>query len=128
MFIKYEHITIERLIDVRTVKEFNIASLASYNIPIINEKEYAILKKCYPIAFIIIGIGILKRRKIIRSELMEISQQRKIPLIIACSRGRLRSPMVYLYCRFLGIKCKVLLSGIKPLLRDSDRERLTEYL
>lgn len=128
MFIRYENITIEKLIDVRTVKEFNIASLAKYNIPIINEKEYAILKKCYPIAFIIIGIGLLKRRKIIKDQLMKISVQRRIPLVIACSRGRLRSPMLYLYCRLLGVKCKVLSKGIKPLLRGSDRAKLTDFL
>lgn len=117
MFIKYHKIKDERVIDVRTITEFKTNSLFSYNIPIINESEHKLIKKFYPMAFYIIIKSLLKNKSYIRYELLRISSNGDLPLVIGCSRGRLRSPVVCIYAIILGIKCKVLYKGIKPLVK-----------
>ena len=55
------------------------------------------------------------KRNEIRNELIKLYSQNPY-IIIACSRGRLRSPIIYIYAKIIGIKkCKILLGGIKPL-------------
>lgn len=113
MFIAFKDITTEKTVDVRTECEFKKMPLFKYNIPIINEKEHALVKKIYPIAFIIIYRGLRLRRKQIKEDLLKISENGKCKLVIGCSRGRLRSPVMYFYARSLGIECKVLSRGLK---------------
>ena len=38
---------------------------------------------------------------------------RQYKILIGCSKGRLRSPAVWLYARFLGIDAKILKYGVK---------------
>lgn len=119
MFIKYGDIGKAIIIDVRTQEEFNKGSIGNLNIPIINEIEYSMIKKCYPIAFCIIIFGLIKNRKTIRDTLGKLdARDRRI--VIACSRGRLRSPIFNLYCLALGYKSKVLWGGMKPILKWRD--------
>lgn len=113
MFIKLEEITDERTIDVRTKEEFEKMPLLEYNVPIINAKEHQKIKKMYPLAFIIIYLCLRKRKGEVREALLEISENAKYPLVIGCSRGRLRSPYVYFYAKSMGIECKILSRGIK---------------
>lgn len=113
MFIDFKNITTEKTIDVRTESEFKKMPLFKYNIPIINEKEHARIKKIYPIAFFIIFRGLYLRKNQIKKDLFEISENGKHKVVIGCSRGRLRSPVMYFYAKKLGINCKVLSRGIK---------------
>ncbi|MGL5245475.1 MAG: hypothetical protein ACRC7R_09915 [Sarcina sp.] len=118
MFIKYEDITKEVAIDVRTITEFENMPLFCNNIPIINEKEHSTIKKMYPLALFIIVLSLYRNKKEIRKKLLKLSKDKKEKLIIACSRGRLRSPIVYLYARYLGIDCKILYKGIKGVINE----------
>lgn len=113
MFVRYENINNRKVIDVRTKTEFINMNMTEFNIPIINEEEHKVIKKFYPTAFFIIVKGIIINRREIRRKLLQISNNGKEQVIIACSRGRLRSPIVYFYARFLGIRCKVLWGGLK---------------
>ncbi|MGL4450214.1 MAG: hypothetical protein ACRCTZ_03350 [Sarcina sp.] len=113
MFIKLEDIENERTVDVRTKEEFEKTPLLQYNIPIINKQEHQKIKKMYPLAFIIIYLGFRKRKAQVKKDLLKISEDGKYPLVIGCSRGRLRSPYVYFYAKSIGIKCKILSRGIK---------------
>lgn len=113
MFIRYENIRNEKVIDVRTKTEFKSMNLFPYNIPIINEKQHKIIKRFYPSALFIITWCIFKKRKYIKKTLLAISNNGKDSIIIACSRGRLRSPLTYVYAKCLGLNCKILTKGIK---------------
>lgn len=113
MFISYKNINNRTLIDVRTKTEFIKMNMCDYNIPIINEKQHRKIKEFYPTAFFIICYGIYKNRMEIKRKLLLYSNNREDEVILACSRGRLRSPITYLYARLLGIKCKVLWGGLK---------------
>lgn len=128
MFIKYENIKAEKLVDVRTTLEHKLTPFIKYNVPVIEIDEYLKIKKFYPTAFYIILKGIIKRRKIIKNRFFMISRNRKKTLVIVSSRGMLRSVILYFYVSFLGIKCKVLYKGIKPLLKVSERKKLNEFL
>lgn len=130
MFIKLEDITSEKTIDVRTKEEFNRMPLFKYNIPIINTAEHKRVKKMYPLAFIIIYRGFLKRKLEVRKDLLKISENGRHKVVIGCSRGRLRSPFVYFYARRLGIDCKVLSRGIKRHFQkkpDTVKNRIFSY-
>ena len=59
------------------------------------------------------GINVFKNKKYIRNKLLEISNNRQYKILIGCSKGRLRSPAVWLYARFLGIDAKILKYGVK---------------
>ena len=128
MFIRYEDIKDEKVVDVRTTLEHELTPFTKYSIPIIEIEEYLKIKKFYPMAFYIILKGILKRRRFIKTRLLMIYRNRKKALVLVCSRGRLRSPMLYFYARLLGIKCEILYRGIKPLLKSSERKKLNELL
>lgn len=119
MFIKYDNIDTDRVVDVRSRKEFSEGRLFKYNLPVINEKEHAALKKFYPSAFFIIVASMYRNREDIKEGFDYVSDFKKKPFIIACSRGRLRSPLMYMYARLLGYDCKVLWNGIKPHLKAS---------
>lgn len=113
MFVKFKDIKGERLIDVRTYKEFVETNLFPINIPVINGKQYAKIKRFYPCALFVIGANLIKDRKRIKERLLEESNFGTYPIILACSRGRLRSPLMCIYARMLGINAHVLLGGIK---------------
>ena len=107
--IKQDDITI----DVRTKEEFLKMPLFDNNVAIINKKEHDMLKKKMYLAMPIIIKGFIKNKETIKKELLMLSSNKKKRLIIGCSRGRLRSPIVYLYAKLLGIDAKVLKRGIK---------------
>ncbi|MGL4740196.1 MAG: hypothetical protein ACRC41_05240 [Sarcina sp.] len=113
MFIRFEDISDEVKIDVRTKSEFEKMHLFENNIPVINEKEHRLIKKIYPVAFFIIGYGLYKRKEDIKRKLLELSHDGKYDIVVACSRGRLRSPVVYFYAKHLGINCKIVSKGLK---------------
>lgn len=116
MFIKFKDITNEITIDVRTRSEFNNMKLFKYNIPVINEYDHMRIKTFYPLAIPIILISLYRNRNYIKRNLLLLSENGKLPIVIGCSRGRLRSPIVFLYAKLIGIKnCKILFGGIKVL-------------
>lgn len=81
-------------IDVRTVEEFIKYSPLKYNVQIINRKEHLFLHKHKRIAGLVVLYGLIKSHRRIRSELIRISNNKKEKLVIGCSKGRLRSPML----------------------------------
>lgn len=114
MFIKINELNENDItIDVRTVSEFNNFTIFKYNIPIINEAQHKRIKKFYPTAIPIILYALIKNKETIKKDLLKVSNHGKRKIIVGCSRGRLRSPIMCLYARMLGIKCKVLYRGIK---------------
>ena len=115
MFIKFEYINNRKLIDVRTKSEFLEMNMTQYNIPVINEKQHQRIKKFYPLAIFIIVKSIMKNRERIKELLIKISNNKNEEVIIACSRGRLRSPITYIYARLIGIKCRILWGGLKKI-------------
>ena len=115
MFIKFEDINNRKLIDVRTKSEFLEMNMTQYNIPVINEKQHQRIKKFYPLAIFIIVKSIMKNRERIKELLIKISNNKNEEVIIACSRGRLRSPITYIYARLIGIKCRILWVGLKKI-------------
>ena len=115
MFIKFEDINNRKLIDVRTKSEFLEMNMTQHNIPVINEKQHQRIKKFYPLAIFIIVKSIMKNRERIKELLIKISNNKNEEVIIACSRGRLRSPITYIYARLIGIKCRILWGGLKKI-------------
>lgn len=113
MYIKLENIKDEVTIDVRSKEEFEKMPLFKYNIPVIDEKDHRLLKKNIMIAFPIILIGLIKNRKIIKGDLLRLSNNKEKTIVIECSQGRLRSPIVAFYSRCLGIDTNILEGGIK---------------
>lgn len=113
MFIKFEKINNRKLIDVRTKSEFLEMNMTQYNIPVINEEEHRRIKRFYPLAIFIIVKSIIKNRQKIKHLLLKISNNKNEEIVIACSRGRLRSPLTYIYARVIGVKCKILWGGLK---------------
>ncbi|MEG1411714.1 MAG: hypothetical protein RRZ84_09105 [Romboutsia sp.] len=101
-------------IDVRSFEESSLMSLLSYTVPVINKKEHTFLHKHLYLAAVIVFYGLFKNRKYIKEELLRISNNRKNKILIGCSKGRLRSPAVWLYASYLGIDAKILKNGIKP--------------
>lgn len=113
MFIKLENIENEKLIDVRSEEEHKEMPLCKYNIPVINKNEHNILRKNIYLAIPIILYGLIKNRKLIKRDLLTISDNKAKKVVMGCSQGRLRSPIVCIYARMLGIKSFVLKNGIK---------------
>lgn len=120
IFIKYLDIKDEITIDVRTKSEFKNMNLFQYNLPVISEEEHKKIKNFYPSAIFIIVKSIFLKRSHFKNELVRISNNGTIPIVIGCSRGRLRSPLMYLFCKYIGIKnSKILWAGIKPLFKNN---------
>lgn len=107
------------LIDVRSKEEYALRSICDYNIPIISKEEHNELKKRLYLAIPIILRGLFKRREQIYKELLKVSEKGNKTLILCCSRGRLRSPIMCIYGRLKGVKCKVLKRGIKYYYGES---------
>ena len=87
--------------------------LLQYNIPVITIEQHQLLHRHLYLAGIIVFYGLFKNKKYIRNKLLEISNNRQYKILIGCSKGRLRSPAVWLYARFLGIDAKILKYGVK---------------
>lgn len=121
MFIKLENIENEKLIDVRSEEEHKEMPLCKYNIPVINKNEHNILRKNIYLAIPIILYGLIKNRKLIKRDLLTISDNKTKKVVIGCSQGRLRSPIVCIYARMLGIKSFVLKNGIKQYYLPKER-------
>lgn len=111
MYIKLEDIKDEVTIDVRSKEEFEKMPLFKYNVPVIDEKDHKLLKKYIMIAFPIILIGLIKNRKNIKRDLLRLSNNKEKTIVLGCSQGRLRSPIVAFYSRCLGIDTKILEGG-----------------
>lgn len=117
MFINYEDIQKNDVtIDVRTFEEFNNKTIFECNLPIINRDEHMQLKKIPFFAIPIILNSLIKNRKDIMNQLFFFSYFGERRLIFGCSKGRLRSPIMCLYARLLGIEAKVLKKGIKTYI------------
>lgn len=121
MFIKLENIENEKLIDVRSEEEHKEMPLCKYNIPVINKNEHNILRKNIYLAIPIILYGLIKNRKLIKRDLLTISDNKAKKVVMGCSQGRLRSPIVCIYARILGIKSFVLKNGIKQYYVPKER-------
>ena len=117
MFLNLSDIKNEVLVDVRSYEEYVSMQLSEHNIPIINQKEHKFLKKHIYLAIFIILYGLIKNRKMITQELLNKSDNRKNKLVIGCSQGRLRSPIICIYARFIGIESYVLKGGIKQYFK-----------
>ncbi|MEW9078270.1 rhodanese-like domain-containing protein [Terrisporobacter glycolicus] len=113
--IKYKDITDEITIDVRTEDQYNSDKKLQYNVPIINRIQYDFIHKYLIIAEIVIIYGLLKNIKKIKLDLLNISNNRKSKIVIACSKGRLRSPTLWAYAKYLGIDAKVLDGGVASI-------------
>lgn len=114
LFINYEEITHNNTIDARTMEEFKDTRFFENNIPIINKKEHELLHRYKSLAGVIIGYGFIKNRKMIRKELLRVSENKSREIIVGCSRGRVRSPVICVYAKLLGIDARLLRNGIKP--------------
>ena len=115
MYIKYEDIKPNDVtIDVRTKEEYESMTLLEHNLPVISREEHQLLKKRIYLTIPIVLKGFFKNKSILKNRLHELSHYRRYRLIIGCSQGRVRSPIVYFYAKYLGIDAKVLKGGIKP--------------
>lgn len=89
--------------------------LFNYNIPIINKAEHDLLKQHIYLAIPIITKGLMKNKESIKKDLeFYYNYHNKNRFVIACSQGRLRSPFVYFYAKYLGYDARILKYGIKP--------------
>ena len=115
MYIKYEDIKPNDVtIDVRTKEEYESMTLLEHNLPVISREEHQLLKKRIYLTIPIVLKGFFKNKSILKNRLHELSHYRRYRLIIGCSQGRVRSPIVYFYAKYLGIDAKILKGGIKP--------------
>jgi rhodanese-related sulfurtransferase len=115
--IKYEDITNEITIDVRTKEQYLEDKILKYNIPIINKKEHDFLKRHLFWAEVIIIFAMLRNIKEIKKELLEKSNNKNSKVVIGCSKGRLRSPTMWVYAKLIGIDAKVLEDGVYSVVR-----------
>lgn len=113
--IKYEDITDEITIDVRTKEQYKKNKILNYNIPIINKKQHEFLHKHLIWAEIIIIYCMLKDIKNIKKELTKVSNNKQAKVVIGCSKGRLRSPTMWFYAKLIGINAKVLDGGVENI-------------
>lgn len=115
--IKYEDITDEITIDVRTKEQYLENKMLKYNIPIMNKKEHDFLKKYLLLAEVIIIFAMIRNIKEIKSDLVEKSNNKKNRVVIGCSKGRLRSPTMWAYAKYIGIDAKVLDGGVVSIVQ-----------
>lgn len=100
-------------IDVRSFEESSAMPLLNHTVPVINKQEHTFLHKHLYLAALIVFYGLYKNKKHIRYELLKISNNGENKILIGCSKGRLRSPAVWLYARYLGLDAKILRNGIR---------------
>lgn len=122
--IKYNDITDEITIDARTVEQYKSEKKLQYNIPIINKVQYDFLHKHLIIAELVIIYGLLKNIKNIKADLIKISNNKNSKIVIACSKGRLRSPTLWAYAKLIGIDAKVLDGGVVSIKSNELNENI----
>ena len=122
--IKYHDITDEITIDARTVDQYKSEKKLQYNIPIINKVQYDFLHKHLIIAELVIIYGLLKNIKNIKADLIKISNNKNSKIVIACSKGRLRSPTLWAYAKLIGIDAKVLDGGVVSIKSNELNENI----
>ena len=122
--IKYHDITDEITIDARTVDQYRSEKKLQYNVPIINKVQYDFLHKHLIIAELVIIYGLLKNIKNIKADLIKISNNKKSKIVIACSKGRLRSPTLWAYAKLIGIDAKVLDGGVVSIKSSKLNENI----
>ncbi|WP_373600917.1 rhodanese-like domain-containing protein [Paraclostridium bifermentans] len=110
--IDFKDISNEVTIDVRTKEEYLKNGRLDYNIEIITKREHEFLHKHLFWAEVVILYGMIKNLKYIKSQLINLSVNKERPVVIGCSKGRLRSPTMWIYAKMLGIDAKVLRGGI----------------
>lgn len=103
----------KKTIDVRSFEEYISLPLLQYNISVISKREHEFLHRHLYLAGIVVFYGLIKNKKYIKKELLKISNNGKYKILIGCSKGRLRSPAVWLYAKYLGIDAKILKYGVK---------------
>ncbi|MGL4912282.1 MAG: hypothetical protein ACRC3Y_07595 [Romboutsia sp.] len=126
--IKYEEITDETTVDVRTQEQYLENKILKNNIPIINKKEHDFLHRHLFWAEVIILYVMIKNIKTIKNQLLEVSDNKKNKLVIGCSKGRLRSPTMWAYAKLLGIDAKVLKDGVLNIKTISDEDSIKSKL
>lgn len=122
--IKYNDITDEITIDARTIEQYKSEKKLQYNIPIINKVQYDFLHKHLIIAELVIIYGLLKNIKNIKADLIKISNNKNSKIVIACSKGRLRSPTLWAYAKLIGIDAKVLDGGVVSIKSNELNENI----
>lgn len=105
-------------IDVRSYEESSSMPLLKHTVPVINKEEHTFLHKHLYLAAVIVFYGLYKNRKHIKEQLVYLSNNGNSKILIGCSKGRLRSPAVWLYARFLGIDAKILKNGIRSYVNS----------
>lgn len=107
------------VLDIRSVEEFEKGSLTEYNVPVIKQSDRGFCYRYTPLVFWVIGNGLLKNKDRI-CEFIETKCEGNHRVIVACSRGRLRSPIVWLYLKrkYTDMEFKVLRKGIKGYLEN----------
>ncbi len=108
-------------IDTRTITEYNnTENKLPCNIPIINESQHKFLHRHKSIAGIVVLYGLILNASKIRKELLKLKPYE--PIIFACSKGRLRSPFMYVYARLLNIDARIVKGGIAE---SNENNRIT---
>ncbi|GAA0101737.1 hypothetical protein UT300012_24520 [Paraclostridium bifermentans] len=104
------------LIDVRSEEEFITGSITEHNVPILRQEDRGFCYRYTPLVFLVIGNGLYKNRESLCDYINEVAlNEKKNRVVIACSRGRLRSPITWLYLsiKYPELEFKVLRGGIK---------------
>ena len=118
--VNFEDLSEEVLVvDVRTKEEHTLGSITDINIPILKREDRGFYLRHTSLAVPIIINGLWKNRGELCRSIDNVVITNNIKyIIIACSKGRLRSPLTwwYLRFRFKGIEFKVLRGGIKGVL------------
>ena len=71
-------------VDVRSSEEFNSTTLLQHNVPVINIAQHQLLHKHLYLAGIIVFYGLFKNRQFIKRKLLEISNNKKLRILIGC--------------------------------------------
>lgn len=116
-FVEFKDVTSENLlVDVRTLEEFNKQNLNCINIPVMNRQQHLFLHRHKKIALVIVVYGLIINSVKIFRDLKKVTNDKT--LIFYCSKGRLRSPVMYLTYKILfrNRVCKILKGGIRSVL------------
>lgn len=109
------------ILDVRSLEEFNKGSITDYNIPILKESDRGFCYRYTPLVLWIIFNGLHRNKSNLCECVGNIINKKhytKLQVILACSGGRLRSPLAWVYLRkkYPNVTFKVLRGGITKAL------------
>lgn len=107
------------IVDVRTKEEHTLGSVTDINIPILKQEDRGFYLRHTWLVIPVIVNGLWKNRKEVCDSIDNVVITNNIKyIVIACSKGRLRSPITWWYLRFKykDIKFKVLKGGIKGVV------------